>query len=250
MGQQGFAPYWAKQFATTLAPALTQGDIKDMYKYEVITADAIVPQLTAIGTPTALAEQLSELWQASVKLAAPQDQTATQTSAAALKGETEGLIKTAYKDGLLDNATAEAQLIALGKTQEAAQLILAIADYELMQQNIKDTFAADKENYLAGNIDINTVMSDLSAAGANTAQLNKYFSQLQYAGRSKPKSPTLAEFEKWYKNSVITVPEFIAALQLLGYSDTWIPFYLVENGVDPVAVTDMGYTLTIPTPSG
>jgi hypothetical protein len=249
MQQQGFAPYWAKQFVTSLAPALTQGDIKDMYKYEVITADQIVTQLESIGTPTALAEQLSELWQASVKQASPQDQTASQTTAAALKGETEGLIKTAYKDGLLDNPTAESQLIALGKTEEAAKLILSIADYELAQQNIKDVFAMDKENYLAGNIGINDVMTDLSAAGANTTQLNKYFTQLQYAGRSKPKSPTLAEFEKWFKNSVITVPEFIASLQLLGYSDTWIPFYLVEAGVDPTAVTEMGYTLSIPLPS-
>ena len=243
---QRYTPYWIDRFIENLKPSLTAADIKDMYKYEVITAADIVPRLVSIGMGAALAEQYSELWQASIKRAAPIEQTATQADAAALKGETAGLVTTAYKDGLMTNADAEAQLIALGKTLEAAQLMLAIADYELHQQNIKDVFASDKENYLAGNIDLNTVLADLANAGATTAQQNKYYNQLQYAGRSKPKSPSLAEFINWFKGNLINASELIAGLQLLGYSDTWIPFYLIEAGMTSDAVAAMGYNITVP----
>lgn len=240
---QRYTPYWIDTFVGQLAPTLTQGDIKDMYKYEVIDAEHIVPMLTQIGTTPALAAQLSELWQASVKLASPQDQTQSQTSAAALKGETKGLIVTAYKDGILTNANAVTQLEALGDTQSAAALRLSIADYQLAQENIKQVYATDKDNYLAGNITIEQVLTDLANAGATVSQQNQYFNTLQYAGRSKPKMPTTAEFEKWYKASVISLPQLADGLSLLGYADTWIPFFLLEAGAASSDITALGYTV-------
>lgn len=240
---QRYTPYWIDTFVGQLAPTLTQGDIKDMYKYEVIDAEHIVPMLTQIGTTPALAAQLSELWQASVKLASPQDQTQSQTAAAALKGETKGLIVTAYKDGILTNANAVTQLEALGDTQSAAALRLSIADYQLAQENIKQVYATDKDNYLAGNITIEQVLTDLANAGATVSQQNQYFNTLQYAGRSKPKMPTTAEFEKWYKASVISLPQLADGLSLLGYADTWIPFFLLEAGAASSDITALGYTV-------
>lgn len=240
---QRYTPYWIDTFVGQLAPTLTQGDIKDMYKYEVIDAEHIVPMLTQIGTTPALAAQLSELWQASVKLASPQDQTQSQTAAAALKGETKGLIVTAYKDGILTNANAVTQLEALGDTQSAAALRLSIADYQLAQENIKQVYATDKDNYLAGNITIEQVLTDLANAGATVSQQNQYFNTLQYAGRSKPKMPTTAEFEKWYKASVISLPQLADGLSLLGYADTWIPFFLLEAGAASSEITALGYTV-------
>ncbi len=241
-----FTPYWQNVFSDSLRPNLTQGDVKEMYKFHVIEAVDIVPKLVELGTPEALAESLSELWQASVKHAARQDQTSIQSAAADLKGETAGLVTTAYKDLLLTSEEAEAQLIALGKTEEAAKLIIAIADHEIAQQNIKDVFAIDKENYLGGNITIEDVVTDLAQAGATVVQQNKYLTQLQYAGRSKPKTPSLAEFEHWFKKQIINAAELVAGLQLLGYTDTWIPFYLLGAGVTPEAVASMGYNIVMP----
>lgn len=243
MEMQGFPPYFVDSFKTSLAPALTSGDIKDMYKYEVIDAEHIVPMLEGIGIPAALAAQYSELWQASVKLASPQDQTQSQSAATALKGETKGLIVTAYKDGILTNAAAQTQLEALGDTQSAAALRLSIADYQTSQENIKQVYATDKDNYLAGNITIEQVLTDLANAGATVAQQNQYFNTLQYAGRSKPKMPTTAEFEKWYKASVISLPQLADGLSLLGYADTWIPFFLLEAGAAATDITALGYSV-------
>lgn len=247
MQAQGFAPYFIDSFAESLAPALTQGDIKEMYKYQVIEASDIVPELSKIGVPNDLAQKLSTLWVASVKQAPPIEQTQGQVDAAAMKGETKQLIVEAYKDGLLKSDAAQSELEALGIAAEAAALMLAIADHQLQQQNIKDVFALDKEQYLAGNIDLNTVVTDLAQAGATVQQQNKYYAQLQYAGRSKPKSPTTAEFIKWFKAQLITASDLVAGLQLLGYSNTWIPFYLLEAGVTENAVAEMGYNIGVPT---
>src|SRR5579872_2686044 len=213
-----------------------------MYKYEIIHASQIVPMLEQIGTTKELAEKLSELWQASVKLASPQDQTASQSAAASLKGETKGLVVTAYKDSILTSDAAIKELVALGDTTEAAHLRIAIADHDLQQAQIKEVYATDKENYLAGNITIEQVLTDLAQAGATLSQQNKYHTALQYAGRSKPKMPSLAELEKWHKAGYLSLAQLADAISLLGYADTWIPFFLTAAGASTDDLSTLGFS--------
>lgn len=243
---QRFTPYWIDAFVSQLKPTLTQADIKDSYKYQLISADAIVPELQKIGVAPDLALRLRDLWVASVKLANPTDQTAAQLEKDKIKGETEGLLKTAYKDGIITRDDAKARLVALGKTADSAELILEIADHELQQSNLKETFQIVKDEYLAGSIDINEATIALSTAGVNTQQLSLYLDQLSKAGRSKPKVPTLAELTAWHKKGIISDVQLASGLSLLGYSQTWIPYYLLAASVSQSVIESLGLTFAFP----
>jgi hypothetical protein len=116
----------------------------------------------------------------------------------------------------------------------------------LQQSNIKEVFAIVKDEYLAGSIDINEATNALSTAGANTQQLSLYLDQLSKAGRSKPKVPTLAEITAWHKKGIIDDAQLASGLSLLGYSQTWIPYFLLAASVSPDAIAAMGFTFAFP----
>lgn len=243
---QRFTPFWIEAFVSQLKPTLTQGDIKDMYKYQTIGADDIVPELVKIGTTKELAEQLKTLWIASVKLASPLDQTAAQTASVKLKDDTTSLIKTAYKDGLLDRDQAKAKLIEVHESESAADLILSITDYETKQTDIKDTAARLKDDILSGAISLNDATTEYAQAGANDRQMLQFVDSVNKASRSKPKTPTLAEFQGWYKKGIISAGELASALSLLGYSEVWIPFFLLDAKIPPDDIAALGFTFQMP----
>lgn len=236
---EGYTPQWADQFIDQLKPTLTLSDIKELYKYQVITADEIVAKVVSIGYTQDLAEQYKELWVASVKLAAPIEQTDAQASGAKLKGDTESLITTGYKDHVLTRSQAYDALKSINYTDDAANLILEIADYQLQQQAVKDTYSLAKDQYLAGQISLNDALQELITAGATHDQVVQYQLQLQKAGAAKPKTPTLSEFGAWYKKGIIDETMLAQGISLLGYSDTWIPFYMLYFGVPAKTVAAM-----------
>lgn len=243
---EGFTPQWADLFIEQLQPTLTLSDIKDLYKYQVITGDQIVEQLTSIGLTPELAAQYQKLWEASVKLASPLDQTANQTTAATIKQATESLIKTGYKDHVITRDAALQSLKDINYSDDAANLVLDIADYELQQQNIKDTYTLVKDNYLSGQMALNDALQALIQAGASHDQVVLYQDQLEKAGSSKPRTPTLANFDDWYKKGIIDASQLATGISLLGYSDVWVPFYLAAAGVSASDITKLGYTMVVP----
>lgn len=241
---QRFTPYWIDRFVADLAPKLTQADIKDMYKYQVIAADDIIPKLKSIGVTDTLAAELSTLWQASVKLAAPLDQTGAQTSAQKVKDDTGTLIKTAYKDGILTKNDAMAKLKALKYTDDAASLTLDIVDYETTQTAIKDTFTQVKDAYASRSITLNDALNALQAAGASPQQMLTYNAELTKGSATKTRSPTLAEFGSWFKKGIINAAEYANGLSLLGYADVWIPFFMLADGVPIKDIQALGLDVT------
>lgn len=241
---EGYTPYFADKLISQLAPKLTQGDIKDMYKYQVITADAIVPKLATIGITGDLADELSQLWQASVKLASPLDANGASASAQRVKDDTGTLIKTAYKDGILSRDDALAKLKAIEYTDDAATLTLDIVDYETEQAGIKAMFETVKAQYLARSIALSDALTALQAVGANPTQMVLYQAELEKATTTKTRTPTLAEFSAWYKKGIISLDELGSALSMLGYADVWLPFFMLADGAQLADVQALGLDTT------
>ena len=127
---EGYTPYWIDRLVENLKPTLAPGDVKNLYKYQLITYEQIPKHLQDIGIPKDLSIQYQQLWKASVALASPLDQTATQVTAQKIKAETEGLIKSAYTDKIINKTEAESALSKIGYDTEAASLILSIVDYK------------------------------------------------------------------------------------------------------------------------
>ena len=83
-------------------------------------------------------------------------------------------------------------------------------------------------------------------AGASNDQVVLFQDELTKAGRSKPKVPSLSEFGAWYKKGIIDVNELAQGISLLGYSDTWIPFYLLYFGASAADLATLGFSTAVP----
>lgn len=242
----GYTPYFTNLLLEQLQPKLTVADIKDLYKYQVITADQIPAHLKSLGIPDALALQYQELWKASVKLAAPHDQTQSQTVVEGSKKATEGMIRAAFGDHVIQKKTAEQYLKDIGYTDNAVNLIILEEEYKLTQKKIRDTYTLAKDNYVAGNIGLQKALQDIQNSGASHEQVLVYQDDLEKAGRSKPKTPTLANFGDWFKKGIIDLQMFAQAIQFLGYSKVWVPFYLEYYGASPKQIIKAGYGKSVP----
>ena len=231
---QRFTPYFIDVFVTSLKPKLTQADIKLKYQHGLIGASEIAPELVGIRVSPDLAQELATLWIAEVKVSAPRSPNDGVTSAESIKGETLGLVKTAYKDRVLNKQDATSALLTVGYTQEIIDLTLSIADYELQQSNLKERLAISKELLSAGVSDINTELTSLSGAGATADQLALYQSEFNKILTHKAVTPTLAEFTAWYKKGIISAQDLANGYAIVGVGPTWMPYYLQHAGVDPV----------------
>ncbi len=227
----GYSPAWADIFIKEMAPTLTSGDIKNMYKFQLITADQIVDRLVGIGLAIPIAEEYKNLWMASIAMAPAIEQTTSQEEAGKIKGNTESLIKDAYKDKILSRNQALSDLKEIKMSNESAGLILSIIDYESEQQKIKDIFIVVMDELKARAITISKALIRLQAAGATAEQMVVFNEKLNKEITRKTKSPTLSEFKEWYKKGVINGDMLLEALRFLGYADTWIPFFLIEAGL-------------------
>lgn len=228
---EGYTPYWIDRLVDNLKPTLTPGDVKNLYKFQLITYEQIPEHLVDIGLPKALAIQYQQLWKASVALASPLDQTATQITAQKIKGETEGLIKSAYEDKIITKREAVASLSKIGYDTEAAGLIIDIADYKEKNNNIRIIAETAGIELRSKSINITDAVTRIQDAGATAMQLDKYTADFDRIASVKDKIPTKAEFEHWYKKGIINPKQLAAGYNLLGYSNTWVPYFLAENGV-------------------
>lgn len=239
LGFLRFTPYWVDKLVDDLKPALTEADIKDMYKYQVISEDDIVPELLKIGKTQELADKTKLLWVASVKLAGSQDKTAAQEAADKIKGETAGLIKTAYTDGVITAQQARDHFTSIGYTSDIIDLEMAIADHNIQQNHVKSTITMVKEAVQAGIMDSNTALTTVSEAGASADQLSLLSVELNKLTTHKPVIPTKAEFEAWFKAGIISAADLANGLSLNGIDNTWLPFYLQKAGIQPAAIQSL-----------
>lgn len=244
LGATGMAPYFVDALSKSLAPKLTLADIKDLYKYQVISADEIVAKLEDIGIAGSLAEQYKTLWIASVKLAAPVDQTAAQTKAATVKGLSEGIIKENYIDGAITRDQASAYLKEIGYAEEEISLNLNVWDITIKKATVTQTIAAIKEEAKARTISLNDAIIAIQQLDLSPAQVAQYTTEVEQYMTAKTKTPTLAEVTKWFKDGLLTTQEYVNGLELLGYASQWIPYYLVAAGMTADQVQQLGLTFT------
>ncbi len=244
MAFTGIPDYFISSFADSLAPKLTSADIKDMYKYQVITGDQIPAELAKIGISADLAQQLKTLWEASVKLASPQDQTGAQAKASTIKGLSESIIKENYIDGAITKDQATAYLKEIGYAQEEIDLNINIWDITIHKAIVSSTISYLKTQVKARAMTLNDAITQLQTLNLQQNQVNQYITELTNEVTLKDKTPTLAEVTKWFKDSLLTTSEYINALEMLGYAKAWIPYYLVVAGMTPNDVENLGFTFT------
>lgn len=230
LAMQRYTPYFIDLFAASLKPAMTTTDIKDMYKYQVITYAEIVPRLEALGLPAELAQQYADLWHASVKLASPLDQTDAQTKVAATKQLSSATVLEAYTDKVIDNATALEYLQKLKYDEDEAKLILSITDYKNGQAYIKAQVALIKEDVSTGQLLYNDAISQLQTLNLTNDQFALYSGEIQRLLSRKPAIPGRAEAGDFLKKGIYTPQQYVDNMRLLGFNDNYIEDFMLYLG--------------------
>ena len=244
LGFLRFTTYFADLLVEDLKPRLTEAEIREQYKYQLIDAEQLLTELIAFGLTPELAKAKRDLWVSSVALAHPLEATATAAKAERAQGLTSSLIIRAYRDHVYMRDDTLALLVKIGLGPDEAAIHLKIADYDQHKADVEQEIATLKSDLSAGLISDQDAVDEIQKLGLTSYQVDRYIAEFARMTKHKPKTPTIAEFSAWHKKAIISDAEFSQALRILGYDDSWIPYFLLASGVSAQGIADIGITAT------
>lgn len=127
-------------------------------------------------------------------------------------------IETAYEDGSITRAQAQAMLVALNYLAADADFILNLVDVKWQQSLHNATVSRVKSLYLAHKIERTTASSDLDAAGVTAQHRDLYLQQWDLVRATPTRTLTEGQAANAYKKLIISAAQFRARLAALGYA--------------------------------
>lgn len=127
-------------------------------------------------------------------------------------------IETAYEDGSLTRADAQAHLVTLGYLAADATFILDLVDVKWEQALHNASVARVKAQYVAGRIDRNTASNELDTIGVAAAHRDLYLAQWTIVASTPTRTLTEAQLTKSYREGLLTEAQFRARLTAMGFA--------------------------------
>lgn len=188
--------------------------VPDIVKTGVWGKDQAVPTLMKLGFSEANASVLYEYGKAA-------GNTAAAATAADLARVSLGNARTAYDDGLITRDMYVQVLLDHGYSQDAADLTVNLAEYELQQAQLKSRGDLLVEEVKLGYLTPAQAESQLYDLGMATLQVARYMDKIESARVLNAKLPSESQVEAMYKKGIITIDDALGTLSLLGYNQTW-----------------------------
>lgn len=221
-------PYFVNAIAGALKKNLTEAQIQALYSQGKITDADLPTYLANIGYSAAAIPNVVTLMQTKAHDPAVARKAALASMASEIYGITVGNVLEGFKDGVLTQAQAQTYLIELGLPQDVIQLHFDIISYQLQKAQLKASITAVEEDFIAGTIDNNGAISELSnlgiAAGMQTHYIRLWTKQI----KSNSKMPTKAELDAAVKKGLVGQTSYQEILGELGYDDDWINIFTYE----------------------
>lgn len=127
-------------------------------------------------------------------------------------------IETAYQDGSITRAQAQAMLVALNYLAADADFILNLVDVKWQQSLHNATVSRVRALYVGHKIDRATAGTDLDAAGVSSAHRDLYLQQWDLVRATPTRTLTESQAATAYKRLIIGEAEFRSRLAALGYA--------------------------------
>lgn len=137
-------------------------------------------------------------------------------------------LKAMYDDKIINKSQL---VIALQEHGYNSEVAILLADLYETQDQIKanNAYATMQVNLVKiGAQDKLQALDNLQARGYTPDQIVKYELEIDNIKVSSAKLPSKADFDAFFKKSLITEKEYIQALELLGYSNQWATLFLEE----------------------
>lgn len=216
---QDVMPFWRTPLVEIAYRPYTRVDVRRMHKVGVLSDNDLPKAYADLGYDADHAANLAEFTKRV-------NESKEQDSADELGRLTRSSILTFYKDGLLTADRAQALLVEIGVTPQAATLYIQGADLseEAQQRAAEATLIVDQA--LAGMLSRVQAEDGLRRLGLTDVEVVRAVNRIMRAEQARVKLPTRAEGEAMLLAGIITGQAYEDLLKRLGYADSWVAAYM------------------------
>jgi hypothetical protein len=223
---QDVMPWWRDKLKAVAYSPLTRVDVRRMYQLGVITEAQVVQAYKDLGYNQANAEKLLEFTKVYY---GPEDETGEEADREWTKAE----ILEGYRKKIITADQTRMALREMSYNETKIDFYLAREDLKA-EQTRKEAYTDRWHSlYINGVASADDVTANLSALGLPTEEIDELLSLWHLERLQAVQRPTKAERTKWLKAGIITESTWTAEMQLDGYSDRYISWYLAEIKENP-----------------
>jgi hypothetical protein len=194
----------------------TQRYIRNLYKYGIVNFDEVNESYLAMGFNSDRANKMAQL---AVKMVNPISQDTLAT-----------LMRDAYEDGLVTQATAIQAYEAAGFSEYEAQLHLSVADYQSNSSILKEIESYVKAAYLAGDMTLDDAINYTLQYGQTPARAAILRETWQVNYDKTRAHLSEADSRTAYRLGIFNSSELRSVLTILRYSEDDISTIIaIEN---------------------
>lgn len=155
-----------------------------------------------------------------------------QATATAHKELSLSMVKSLYQDRIITGDQATADLVNLGYAPADAALYLQLLDQEVKQKFTNLAISKVRAGFTARKITAAQASTDLDTLQIPTTQRDQLIQLWELEMVANPKTLTLGELNEAYKYGVFLLPQYLAAVEQLGYTqdDAVILAGIVNHG--------------------
>lgn len=224
---QDVMPFWRDKLTQIAFSPLTRIDIRRMHKVEVLTEAEVNRAYHDIGYSDLNAERLTDF---TLRLNAPKAREDVDELAKLTRASVLGF----FEDGIIDAAKARQLLLDLGVSEQATDLFIGAKEADLERIDRKEQIQLIIDQQRAGILQFDEAQDKLAGLGLETREQERAITKLLREKAQVTRIPPRGSLDKMFKAQVIDREEYLATLQLRGYSEIWAGRFLqmAELGLD------------------
>ncbi len=224
---QDVMPFWRDKLTQIAFSPLTRIDIRRMHKVEVLTEAEVNRAYHDIGYSDLNAERLTAF---TLRLNAPKATEDVDELAKLTRASVIGF----FEDGIIDATRARSLLLDLGVSEQATDLFITAKEGDIERADRKAQIQLIVDQQRAGILQFDEAQDKLSGLGLETREQELAITKLLREKAVKTLLPPRGSLDKMFKAQVISREDYLATLQLRGYSEVWAGRFLemAEMGID------------------
>lgn len=218
---QDVMPFWRDKLTAIAYNPLTRVDVRRMYHLGVLTEEEVLQAYRNLGYN---AENAANLLEFTKVYYGPEDEDPEEQDRELTKAE----ILDGYRKRILTADQARTALLEMGYPAAKAEFYLSREDLKA-EQALKDAYISRwRSLFINGIASADEVSSNLASLGIGQAEINELL-PLWYLDKIQAESkPSRTDINRFLQKGIITQSQWTQQMQLLGYADQYIDWYLQD----------------------
>jgi hypothetical protein len=218
---QDVMPYWRDKLTAIAYSPLTRVDVRRMYHLGVLDEAGVVQAYKDLGYNQSNAQKLLDFTKVYY---GPEDEDPEEEDREWTKSE----ILDGYRKGVITEAQTRDALQEMGYLEDKISFYITREQYKAMQTR-KDAYVSRwKSLYVEGIASADEASAGLVDVGVTAAEVNELLALWYLERLQKVAKPTRADLNRMLKKGIITESQWTQQMQLMGYADQYVQWYLAD----------------------